>query len=115
MLNQQCKYKILRKFVDWCLQYYVLLNNEDLDLEDYLGSHVEEDVISALRANNIYFTLENQEFIPVDWEDFLLGFELLELTPENIIQSKDFIDNYYYEQKKYIKYLFLSVFDCTPL
>jgi len=93
----------------------VILDNEDLDLDNYLGSKVEEDIISALRANNIYFILEDQTFIPVDWEDFLLGFELFDLTLDNLLQSKDFIDNYYYQQKRYIRYLFLSVFDCCPL
>lgn len=113
MLENQQKSKILRKFIDWCLQYYVLLDEEDItiDLQNFQKS--EEDIIIALRLNSVFDLLE-VPFVPVDWEDFLLGFELFDLTSENLLFTKNFIDNFYYHQKTYIRYLFLSVFDQIP-
>lgn len=115
MLTSLQRTKIFKKFVNWCCFYYSLLDTDLVDLDQEVISLQEErNIIVLLRADNTFFLLEQDYFIPVDWEDFLLGFEIHDITSENLLQAKDFVDKHIYEQKIYIKELFLEVFERLP-
>jgi len=115
MLTSLQRTKIFKKFVNWCCLYYSLLDVDLVDLnQEVISLQEERNIVALLRADNTFFLLNQDYFIPVDWEDFLLGFEIYDITSENLIQAKDFIDKQIYEQKLYIKELFLEVFEKLP-
>ncbi len=109
-LNEKGKGAILISFATWCSEYYCLIEIEDV--LHLIINHSEEQVLESLRNSNTW--TPGQEFIPVSYTDFLLPIEFDNITEENLFATKLCIDQYIYEQKRYINYLFLTVFGCNP-